>query len=270
MKTRTIFGPQFPTYPTLSMRGIRFANEGGTGDGAGAGEGAGENGAGGTGTGEPAPKPGEGQNGEGKQGETLEQTVARLQSDIARLEREKTDVRVAKEGEIKKEAKRTEMIALARVMGVDGVQDNDTLESVTEKITGKTLSKSDTPDATAAQKAQALQTATVTEAWKLGVSPERADYLAFKLGQNPEYKNLDTESSDFATKLQTIIKTVVASDTAFGQSSGGAGSSGGGNHGGSGGNQQITQEAFNSMSIDEKSKLFDTNRSEFDRLISGI
>ncbi|QXJ40756.1 putative scaffolding protein [Curtobacterium phage Parvaparticeps] len=264
-----MFNPFWTNFASMRPR-LRLI-EGGEGGGAGGeggaggaggegGEGGGAAGTGGTGAGE---------NGAAAGTETPEQTIARLTAEVATLGREKDNARIAKEGTIKAEARRVEVLNLAKALKVEGVEDSMSLEQITEKITGKALQNNNDDQATTAARKATIDAAVTREAWKQSVPADKAEYLEFLLSKNPEFASLDTSAADFGSKVASIVKTTVASDASFKSTSGGSGGNGGGDHGGSGGANEITKEAFDAMDITAKTNLFNTNREVFNRLVNA-
>jgi hypothetical protein len=246
--------------PRISYVG---AGDQGGGQGGDGGQGAaGASGAeSGQGAGAPTPTP--------PAGETPEQKIARLEADNARLNREKADARIAKEGELKAKARRDQLVGLATGFGIE-VKDSDTAEEIQAKITGKATAPAPAVD-DATQKAALLDAAVAKAAWRNKVDPAQGDYLEFKLAKAPGFSDLDPKAADFTDKLDALVKSVTKDDPVFGTGGTGPGAAGGEQHGGPGGSQtNISVDDFKGMTVTEKSQLFQTNRALFDKLSSEM
>jgi len=211
-----------------------------------------------------AAKPAEGAPAPAPQGETPEQTIARLTAENQTLAREKENVRIQKEGELKKEAKRTELLNLAGVLGIE-VKDptKETLESLTEKLTGRALAGDNTTTEAQSEARNAKMELAIYKT--AGTEKVNADKLANSISFQTATKDLDPTAADFNEKLKAAMQAELKKDPSI-AISGGSGTSGADQYGGAGGGQEVTAEQFAAMTIADKTKLFQTNPALFARL----
>lgn len=199
-------------------------------------------------------------------GETPEQKATRLEAEVARLEREKADVRVNKQGDIANKATQKAVAALAKSLGIELPGGEElTVESLTEKLneqTGKTEKATEKANSTA------RELAVYKAATPDGVDVDRlTDSRTF----NQTIEALDPSDKDFDAKIKAAVSAAVTKDPSLKsrRQGGGTQRSGGENFGGSGGSTPLTKDQFVALSTAEKSKLFLTNRSEYNRLMSA-
>lgn len=195
-------------------------------------------------------------------GETAEQKATRLEAEVARLNREKEDVRVQKKGEIADTATKKAVAALAKAVGIELPGGEElTVETLTEKLneqTGKTA------EATKEANATKIELAVYKSATPKGIDVDRlTDLKSFDTAT----KDLDPADPSFEAKLTAAIDAAVKKDPSLkGRPGGGSQRSGAENFSGSGDSKPITKEDFAKMSIEDKTALFRSNRAEFDRL----
>lgn len=193
--------------------------------------------------------------------------VAALQAENARLQKEAENARVAAKAKVANDAKRDQLLAVAAALGIDIPKgEEQTVESLQQKLTDEANARTGTEQALNAEKqARAIDRA----AWTNQIAPEKAAYLNFLLGANPEFTKLDPASSDYQTSVSALVKTITDADPYFAATPGGAARSGAEAHGGAGAAGEVTPEAFNKMGAMERTKLFQTNPELFKRLSSG-
>jgi len=193
--------------------------------------------------------------------------VAKLQAEVERYKREAEAARVKAKGAVADQAKRDQLLAFAQAIGIDLPKgQEETVESLQAKLQQEvTARQEDQTKVVQASKAQAL----VKAAWTNGVDPAKAEYLEFLVGKNPDYAQLDPSKGDFQTSVDAIVKSIVETDPTFKATPGGATKSGADGFGGAGPNGEVTQEAFDKMSIAEQTNLYRTNPALFNRL-SGV
>lgn len=197
-----------------------------------------------------------------QQNETPEQIVARLQADVQRLEREKQDARIQKEGQIKQEAKRQELLNVARVAGIEVADPaTETIESLTEKLTGKVMKG----DETTIELQQAKIELAVYRSAALPDVRVDPDRLTNRVSFVKAASALDPSAPDFNDKLKAVILAEAQNDPSIRIGGTGAVTSGPDQYGGAGGGQ-ITKEAFAKMGVGERTALYRANPELFARL----
>lgn len=229
---------------------LMFSNEGGE--------------AGGGSTGETPPAGDQNNSTQDTTGETPEQVIARLTVERDTAKREAESARVSARAKVAEDAKKDQLLALAKAIGIDiPGADKETVESLTAKLTAAN-------GETEESKAKALQTlqgrAIDRAAWANKVDIERAGYLEFLLSGNEAFGKLDANAPDYQAKVTELVKGIVTTDPIFKSSAGGAQRSGAEQFDGSNGTDAVTQEAFDKMSIQDQTKLYQTNPSLFNRL----
>lgn len=189
---------------------------------------------------------------------------AKAQETIQRLEREKTDARVRKEGELKQNAKRDQLLNLAKALQVEGIDDKaETVESLTQKLTGRVAQGDSNAQAVEDARQARIELAVLRSAVTAGAN---ADKLTNLRSFERATRDLDPTAPDFATKVEAAIAAEVAKDPTLAIREG-ANTSGAEHHGGSGGGSTtVTAEEFAKMTMLEKNRLFMTNPDEFKRL----
>lgn len=245
----------------LDLMGIRFLEAGGDATGAGAGESA-------TGAGASTPNPADvaaaaaaaNQPDDGSQPKDIWDDPAAARREIEKLRRENGDARINAKNQAAEDAKREQLIAVAKALGIEIPEgEKPTVDTLTEQLNQQTT------QATEAQReanATKIELATYKEASKLGIDPDRLTNLrSFEAAT----RDLDPTSAEFTAKVIEAINAEVAKDQSL-KRPGGTSRSGAENFGGAGGTQTLTKEQFAGLSIEDKGKLFVNNRSEFDRL----
>lgn len=199
--------------------------------------------------------------------ETDAQKVARLEADVQRLEREKQDARVKKEGEIKKEAQRKQLLSMAEATGIKiDDPDKETVESLYQKLTGKVMEGDQQTEQTSEElKATKLELAVYRLA---GTEKVDAEKLNNRVSFVKAAAALDPSAGDFNDKLKALIEQEAKNDPSI-KVSGGTTTSGADQYGGAGGGQEVTKEQFEKMSISERTDLFRKNPTLFDKLANG-
>lgn len=200
-----------------------------------------------------------------QQTETPEQKIARLEAANATLEREKENVRIQKLGTERTEAKRQELLSLAKVTGLDIKEpDKETVATLTEKLTGKVMEGDTSKDEAKAAKVELAIYKTANKP-ELRINPDK---LANSVSFMKATADLDPTDPEFETKLTAAMQAELTKDPSI-KVSGGTGSSGPDAFGGAGGAQAVTPEQFKAMSMADKTKLFQTNPALFERLANG-
>jgi hypothetical protein len=156
---------------------------------------------------------------------------------------------------------------LAQDAGLEVPGDEPTVESLTASV--GTISQE--RDQARGQASDALRQQVIAEeAWKAGVSPERAGYLGYLLQSDPQVGGTSVEASnlaDFRATVSAKIGTLKGTDPVLqGAAGGGPGASGPSSFGGANGTTAITQEQFQAMDYDQRLELFNKNPEEYRRL----
>lgn len=197
--------------------------------------------------------------------ETQEQIVARLQSEVQRLEREKAAVRIQKEGELKNEAKRQELLSLAKLAGVEVKDpDKETLATLTEKLTGKVVQGDQTTEELQNAK---LELAIYKTAGLADVKVD-PDKLANRVSFVKAAAALDLSADDFSEKLKAAILAEAQNDPSIKIGGTGSSASGADQYGGAGGGQ-VDKERFAKMNVSERTALFRSNPALYEQLANG-
>lgn len=198
------------------------------------------------------------------EGETPDQVIARLQAEVAKANKEAESARVNAKAKIANDAKKDQLLALAKAIGIEipGAEE-ETVESLTKKLTDANGKVTQTEEQT---KALAQGRAIDRAAWANQVPIGHAGYLEYTLANNKDFQALDSTAADYQTKVTELVKGIVAADPIFKVTPGGTTRSGQEAPAGAGGPEVVTQEAFDKMDIQEQTKLYQTNPSLFARL----
>lgn len=183
--------------------------------------------------------------------------LAKAQANAAKYQREAGDSRINAKNTAREEGMQKAARAFAEAAGLEIPSEDAevTVESVQSALqeTGKTL-------------AETQQTAaTLQAAWQNGVAPAEQERLEFKLSRHAEFKALDTTDAEYSSKVGTIVAALVAADPSL-KLTGSVVISGVESLGGASGSTTITQDAFNAMSITEKTALYHTDKATYDAL----
>lgn len=181
---------------------------------------------------------------------------AKARAEIARLRREAGDQRINAKATAASEARAAVLADINRALNPDAADNaTPTVEGLTAQLA----------TAATAGTAAAMEAATVRAAWEAGINPTKLGFLQYQLSTD---KSLDASAPDFAAKLTSSIAALVAADSSL-KLTGSAVASGVESIGGANGSATITPEAFSSMSIMERTALYNTNRAAYDKLTGG-
>lgn len=194
--------------------------------------------------------------------------IAALQADNARLQKEAADARVAAKGRVAKDAQTSQLLALAKAIGIEIPEsDDNTPEALQKKLEAEIAGRQTDQTALAEER---RSTAIELAALSAGIPAEKQSYLGFLLNSNEAFTKLDTSSADYKTSVATLVKTIAAADPFFAPATpGGTGRSGAEVHGGAGNVGEVSQDAFNKMGVMEKTALFQKNPELYQRLVAG-
>lgn len=214
----------------------------------------------------------QGQQGEQQQGEQQQQQQeqepwadpVKAKAEIDRLRRERGDERMDAKRKAAEDARKELLQTLTKALDPDA---KDGQPATVEGLTASLQQTSTQLQQTQGQVGTLSKELAVTkEAWKQGVDPRKLDYLAFTLTRRSDFAQLDPAADDFSTKLSAVITQAITEDSSL-KLSGAAVGTGAEQFGGANGSpQSLTKEQFAALPVAEKSRLFQTNRAEFDRL----
>lgn len=190
--------------------------------------------------------------------------VQKLLEENARYQREAENARVNARAKVAEDAKKEQLLSVAKIAGIEIKNpDDETVDTLTQKLAGQAASASSNDEATNTAKRQA---ALATAAWKAGAPADKATYLGFLASQDQALQALDPSAADYQTNVDAAVKRIVDADPIFKVTPGGAGRSGAEQFAGAGGTEAVTQEVFDKMTIQEQTNLFRTNPDLFRRL----
>lgn len=194
--------------------------------------------------------------------------IEALRAENARLQREAEAARVKAKGAVAEGAKRDQLLAFAKAIGIELPEsDDNSPEALQKKLEAEIQGRQ--TDQTALQKERqeaAVQIAALSE----GILAEKQGYLNFLLNSNEAFTKLDTSSADYKSSVAALVKTIATADPFFAQAApGGTSRSGAEGHGGAGTPGEVSQEAFNQMGVMEKSALYQKNPELYARLVAG-
>ena len=191
--------------------------------------------------------------------------IAALQAENARLAKEAADARVKAKGAVAEGAKRDQLLAFAKAIGIELPETDDKSPEALQAKLQQELQGRQT-DQTALQQERrdaAVQIAALTE----GIPAEKQQYLGFLLNSNEAFTKLDSSSADYKASVAALVKTIATADPFFATAApGGTGRSGAEVHGGAGNAGEVTQAAFDAMGVMEKSALYTKNPELYNRL----
>ena len=193
--------------------------------------------------------------------------IEALRAENARLQREAEAARVKAKGAVAEGAKRDQLLAFAKAIGIELPEsDDNSPEALQKKLEAEIQGRQ--TDQTALQKERqdaAVQIAALSE----GIPAEKQGYLNFLLNSNEAFTKLDTSSADYKSSVAALVKTIATADPFFAAAPGGTARSGAEVHGGAGNVGEVSQEAFNQMGVMEKSALYTKNPELYARLVAG-
>lgn len=115
--------------------------------------------------------------------------------------------------------------------------------------------------------AERREAAVALAAAQHGVPADRLEYLAFKIARNTDAQALDTTAADFRASMSTIVQSEIQRDASLaGTGAQPQVASVPGVVGNGSGGAALTADAFKSMSMQERTNLYNTDRATYDRL----
>lgn len=194
--------------------------------------------------------------------------MAALQAENARLQREAEAARVKAKGAVAEGAKRDQLLAFAKAIGIELPESDDNSPEALQKRLEAEVAGRQTDQSALQQERRdaAVQIAALTA----GIDPAKQGYLNFLLNGNEAFTKLDTSDPNYKTSVAEFVKTISAADPFFAAAApGGTARSGAEVHGGAGNTGEVSQEAFNQMGVMEKSALYTKNPELYARLVAG-
>lgn len=186
--------------------------------------------------------------------------LAKAQANAAKYQREAGDQRINAKNTAREEGMRQAALAFAKAAGIEipGEAAEVTVESVQATLAeqGTTLAESQ------------RQLAATQAAWANQVNPSEQERLEFKLSRSAEYKALDTTDAEFSSKVSAIVAAMVAADPSL-KLTGAAAASGVEHLGGASGSTTISQDAFNAMSMTERTNLYRSDKATYQALAAN-
>lgn len=192
-----------------------------------------------------------------------QEAVRARDRDAVKYQREAGDNRVAAREDARQAGANEATLALARsVFGALGVELPGEAQVTPEQLTQQVQATTGERDAAR------LESLTLRQAIPAGVDPTKLDYLAFKLSQNAEYRQIDPNDAAADGKVRASIDAVLAQDATLRQT-GSVQTSGVASHVGNAGADTITPERFQKMTVQERTDLFYNDKPLYDRLVAA-
>lgn len=183
--------------------------------------------------------------------------------EIEKLRKENGDARINAKAQAAEQARQEAISAFAKAMGIDLPGDEKpTVEDLTEKLN---LTAAESEAMAKEARTLKIELAVVKEALKQRVDVDR---LTNSRSFYENVTTLDPTAEDFEAAVKAAIDAEVEKDRTL-KGGNTPTKSGSETYGGTGAQQEITEEQFAAMSLEEKTQLFRTNRAEFDRLTSA-
>lgn len=190
--------------------------------------------------------------------------IAALQAENKRLAKEAEDARVRAKGAVAEGAKRDQLLAFAKAIGVEIPESDDKSPEALQAKLQQEIDARQTDQSALSQERQsaAIEIASLTHK----VPADKAGYLNFLLQGNPAFQALDSAAPDYKSSVSALVKDLVAADPVLKAIPGGAARSGAEDLGGAGIPGEVTKEAFDKMSVMERTALYQKNPELFNRL----
>lgn len=183
----------------------------------------------------------------------------KAQANSVKYQREAGDSRINAKATAAAEARKGLLADLTKVLDPDAAAGAEpTVESLTTAVQGK--------DSTIAELQRT--NAAVAAAWSEGIDPAKLGFVQYQLSLDKAFGALDPTADDFGDKVKASIAALVAKDATL-KLPGAAVASGVENLGGANGSAAVSQEAFNKMAVSERSKLYNSDKALYDKLVAG-
>lgn len=180
-----------------------------------------------------------------------------------RYQAEAGDQRINAKNEANRDGQRKALAEVAKLAGlkIPGLTDGD--GDADPKVLAAQITT-----ANGERDAARLDATMLRQAVAAGAAPDKLDYLAFKLSQSNEYRQIDPNAADASAKVRASIDAALAQDATLRQT-GTVQVSGVENHGGSNGADAITPDKFKAMTIQERQDLYFKDQAQYDRLVAA-
>lgn len=177
--------------------------------------------------------------------------------EIERLRRENGDARINAKKAAAEDARKELLESLTAVLDPESAEKGKQLS--VEEVSASLAETS------AARDAAMLDAKLTSEAWKQGIDPAKMDYLRFVLSKNDTLKSASLTDEAFGGILESVIAEAIANDSTL-KAVGTARVSGAEIFSGSESSTTLTKAQFDKMTYTERVKLYQTDRSTYDRL----
>lgn len=171
-------------------------------------------------------------------------------------------------------------------------------ENATERVNGKTAAAEDARKALAADLIKFLDpsanaedatpealTAKLTEtnaradnserrlsvveaAWGQGIDPSKLAFVEFQLSRDPKLAAIAHNSPEWGASLTAAIQALTSADPSI-KTPGAVTTTGAEGFAGSNGTEAVTKAQFDAMSLDERTKLYRSDKATYDRLVNS-
>lgn len=173
-------------------------------------------------------------------------------AEIERLRRENGDARIEAKNQAAEDARREQLLQFAKVLGFEiPGEEPPTIDSLTQKVQASSER----------EQAATHDAALVQEAWDQGVNPAKLEYLRYLVGK----QTFEVGTKEYGAKLKEAIAGEIAKDSTL-KLSGAGTASGVASFAGGDGQKPITKEQFDGMTMAERTKLYQTDKTAYDRL----
>lgn len=205
----------------------------------------------------PVIEPNVSQQGEQKADENPWADPEKAKREIERLRRENGDARINAKKAAADEARQQLLESITAVLDPEAAQNGKPLsiEEVSAKL----------DEASAARDAAIFENRLLAESWKHNINPEKMDYLRFVLSKSDTLKSVNVNDGEFGAILESAIAEAISKDSTL-KAVGTAKVSGAETFSGSESGATITKAQFDAMSYVDRVKLYQTDRSTYDRL----
>lgn len=186
------------------------------------------------------------------------------QRQIADLRRERGDERMNAKAQAAQDGARKAIADAAKLAGLEipGLTDEDNSAADPKALAGQITELTGERDG--ARTAQAI----TDVAWEQGVDRTKLGYLNYQLSQDATLKGLDGTTAEGRGKISAAVAALVAADSTL-KLTGSAQAGGVEQLAGSGTADEISQEAFNSMSMLGRAELNQRDPAAYQRLVAG-
>lgn len=182
---------------------------------------------------------------------------AKAAAEIARLRGAEGDARVAAKTAAADEARKQLAADLAKFLDPNA-EGEVTVEQVQQKLV----------EAGARGDAAERRLAVIEAAWAAGIDRTKLGYLEFELGRDQKLSGVAHNADEFGATLAAAIQARVSADPSL-KTPGAVTTTGAEAMAGSQGAEAVTKERFDSMSLQERQKLYLEDRDTYNRLVNS-